>query len=102
MVCCNHLAESFNFTSCICDLLLNYSLNKSEDKKPSNIYNTPLLNEKSYRLAFSVLNKLTLDNKLFTTDSYVKQFIELSVRKILDGKEVSLVAVVRFLITRAF
>lgn len=84
-MCCSHLAESFNFTSYICDLLLNYSLNKTEDKKPSNIYNTPLLNEKSYRLAFSVLNKLSLDNKLFAIDSYVKQFIELSVRKVLDG-----------------
>lgn len=84
IICCDHLAQSFNFTSSICSLLLNHSLNQTNGKVSDKAY-LSLLNDKSYRLAFSVLNKLTLDNRLSLIDSYVEQFIELSVRKILDG-----------------
>lgn len=83
IMCCDHLAQSFNFTSSICHLLLNHSI---KNDKTSSKSNTGFLNEKSYRIAFSVLNRLSLDNKLLSIDSYVKQFIQLSVKKVLEGK----------------
>ena len=86
-MCCDHLAQSFNFTSSICHLLLNHSIKNDKTAQKSN---TGFLNEKTYRIAFSVLNKLSLDNKLLSIDSYVKQFIQLSVKKILEGKNLNL------------
>jgi len=86
-MCCAHLSKFFNFTSPLCHLLLTYSLNTSGEssKKPQP---SSLLNEKSFRLAFSVLNMLTLDNPLFTTsDTYVRQFIDLCVRKVLEPNQ---------------
>jgi hypothetical protein len=85
-MCCAHLSKCFNFTSPLCHLLLTYTLNTSGEssKKPQP---PSLLNEKSFRLAFSVLNMLTLDNPLFTIDTYVRQFIDLCVRKVLEPNQ---------------
>ncbi len=102
-MCCAHLSKNFNFTSTLCHLLLKYCLKSAIDpsKKPSIATSTTsssssssssssLLNEKSFRLAFSVLNKLTLDNPLFVIDTYVRQFVDICIRKILDPNQLQL------------
>ncbi len=81
IMCCKSLAESYNFTSHICSHLFNYFLTDSKKNIKS------LLNEKSSRLAFIVLNKLTLDNKILSIDIYVTQFIQFAIQKIFEDTE---------------
>jgi hypothetical protein len=91
-MCCNHLADSFNFISSICQLLLSHLIKQTNETtvthgKPTCIGS--ILNEKSYRMAFDILNKLTLDNRIFLIDNYVKQFIQLAIRRIFEGSNAS-------------
>ena len=83
-MCCDQLTKKFNFTSSICHLLLSHST-KLDQRNKSNENDTTrsLLNEeKVFRMAFNVLNKLTLNNKIFLFDCYVTDFTRYSINKL--------------------
>lgn len=72
LMCCDQLSRCFNFTSSLCYLVHTFSSDKL----------TLLKDEKNYRMAFTVLNKLTLNSRLFIVDYYASDFIRFSIDKL--------------------
>lgn len=64
---CSLVATSFNFTSPICRLLVSIKKAKSEHEAS--------LGENNVKIAFSILNELTANNKLLFIDNNVKQLV---------------------------
>ena len=62
---CDLIATNFNFTSAICRLLVSANKSRSD---PDNV-------DKNVKIAFSILNELTANNRLLVIDNNVKQLI---------------------------
>lgn len=63
---CDLIATNFNFTSSICRLLVGGANKTRADSDPI---------DKNVKIAFSILNELTANNRLLIVDNSVKQLI---------------------------